>query len=45
MSRRFFVPFLVFGALAATPALADSKEMVVEIYRIWFQCEDAELGK
>jgi hypothetical protein len=34
MSRRFFVPFLVFGALAATPALADSKEMVVEIYRI-----------
>ena len=34
MSKRFFVPFLVFGALAATPALADSKEMVVEIYRI-----------
>ncbi len=34
MNKRFIVPFLVSGVLATAPALGDSKEMVVEIYRI-----------
>jgi len=34
MNKRFIVPFLVSGLLATASALGDSKEMVVEIYRI-----------
>jgi hypothetical protein len=34
MIKRFIVPLLVAGVLAAAPALGDSKEMIVEIYRI-----------
>lgn len=34
MSERFIVSLLVSGVLATAPALGDSKEMVVEIYRI-----------
>jgi hypothetical protein len=34
MNKRFIIPFLVSGVLATTSALGDSKEMVVEIYRI-----------
>lgn len=34
MNKRFIVPLVFVGVLAAAPALGDSKEMVVEIYRI-----------
>jgi len=34
MHKSFIVPFLVAGVLASTPALAESKDMVIEIYRI-----------
>ena len=34
MIERFIVSLLVSGVLATAPALGDSKEMVVEIYRI-----------
>ena len=34
MKSRLFVLFLVTGLLVAAPALGDSKEMVVEIYRV-----------
>ena len=34
MIKRFIVPLLVPGVLAAAPAFAESKEMVVEIYRV-----------
>jgi len=34
MYKRFIVPLLVSGLLAAASALGDSKEMLVEIYRI-----------
>lgn len=34
MNKRFIVSFLVSGVLATAPAFGDSKEMVVEIYRI-----------
>jgi hypothetical protein len=34
MNRHFIVPLLVSGLFAAAPALPDSKEMVIEIYRV-----------
>ena len=34
MISRFIVPLLVSGVLTAAPALGDSKEMVIEIYRV-----------
>jgi len=34
MIQRLIVPFLFLGALAPAPSWGDSKEMVVEIYRI-----------
>jgi hypothetical protein len=34
MNKRFIVPFLVSGVLATAPALGDSKDMVIEIYRV-----------
>jgi hypothetical protein len=34
MNTRVIAPFLVVGVLATAPAFGDSKEMVVEIYRI-----------
>lgn len=34
MVKRFIVSLLAFGALASTPALADSKDMLIEIYRV-----------
>ncbi len=34
MNKRFIVPLLVSGMLATAPAFGDSKEMVIEIYRV-----------
>ena len=34
MNKRFIVPFLISGVLATGPALGDSKDMVIEIYRV-----------
>lgn len=34
MNTRFIVPYLVSGVLASVTAFADSKDMVVEIYRV-----------
>ena len=34
MHKRFIVPLLACGLLAGAPALADSKEMIIEIYRV-----------
>ncbi|HWN06552.1 MAG TPA: hypothetical protein VNO53_05240 [Steroidobacteraceae bacterium] len=34
MTKHLIVPFLVAGLLAAAPALADSKEMVIETFRV-----------
>jgi len=34
MHKCFIVPLLISGVLAAAPALGDSKEMVIEIYRV-----------
>lgn len=34
MVKRLIVPLLVLGVLASASALADSKEMVIEIYRV-----------
>jgi hypothetical protein len=34
MHKRLVIPLLVAGVLAAVPALADSKDMVIEIYRV-----------
>ena len=34
MVKRFIVSLLAFGAFASTPALAESKDMLIEIYRV-----------
>ena len=34
MNKRFIVPFLVAGLLATAPAFAESKDMLLEIYRV-----------
>jgi len=34
MNRRLIVPLLVAGLLASAPAFGDSKDMVIEIYRV-----------
>ena len=34
MNKRFLLPFLAAGILATSPALAESKDMLIEIYRI-----------
>ena len=34
MNKRFIVLFLAAGILATSPALAESKDMLIEIYRI-----------
>jgi hypothetical protein len=34
MIRRFLVPLLASGLLASAPALAESKDMLIEIYRV-----------
>lgn len=34
MHKRFIVPLLVSGVLATAPALGESNEMVIEIYRV-----------
>ena len=34
MIKRFIIPFLALGVLASAPALAESKDMLIEIYRI-----------
>jgi hypothetical protein len=34
MYKRFIVPLLVSGALASAAALAESKDMLIEIYRV-----------
>lgn len=34
MNQRILVPILAAGLLAASPALAESKDMLIEVYRI-----------
>jgi hypothetical protein len=34
MHKRFIVPLLVAGVVASAPALADSQDMLIEIYRV-----------
>jgi len=34
MNKRFIVPLLVSGVLASAPALGESKDMLIEIYRV-----------
>ena len=34
MVKRFIVSLLAFGAFASTPAFAESKDMLIEIYRV-----------
>lgn len=34
MTRRFILPLLISGVLFGAPAFSDSKEMVIEIYRV-----------
>ena len=34
MTKRFILPFLISGVLLGAPAFSDSKEMVIEIYRV-----------
>lgn len=34
MTKRFILPFLISGVLFGAPAFSDSKEMVIEIYRV-----------
>jgi hypothetical protein len=34
MTRRFILPLLISGLLLSAPAFSDSKEMVIEIYRV-----------
>ncbi len=34
MTKRFILPFLISGVLLSAPAFSDSKEMVIEIYRV-----------
>jgi hypothetical protein len=34
MTNRFILPFLISGVLFGAPAFSDSKEMVIEIYRV-----------
>jgi hypothetical protein len=34
MNKRFLIPLLAWGLLAAAPAFAESKDMLIEIYRI-----------
>jgi hypothetical protein len=34
MTKHFVLPFLISGVLLSAPAFSDSKEMVIEIYRV-----------
>lgn len=34
MIKHFILPLLISGALSSAPAFSDSKEMVIEIYRV-----------
>lgn len=34
MTKRFILPLLISGVLFGAPAFSDSKEMVIEIYRV-----------
>ena len=34
MIKRFIVPLLALGVFASAPALAESKDMIIEIYRV-----------
>jgi hypothetical protein len=34
MNKRFIVPLLVLGVLATAPAVGESKDMLIEIYRV-----------